>query len=86
MKSLECLDLAIAKSINSINILMSNEQLMYAYIYIYIYTHMLIYQSICMILFLCEVVLTDKKQSFLKVWAKEEVVKDFWKSFQMKCL
>lgn len=39
MKSLECLDLAIAKSINSINILMSNEQLMYAYIYTYTHTH-----------------------------------------------
>ena len=31
-------------------------------------------------------VLIDKKQSFLKVWAKEEAVKDFWKSFRMKCL
>lgn len=45
MKSFECLDLAIAKSINSTNILMSNEQLMYACIYIY--THTLIYLSTC---------------------------------------
>ena len=48
MKSLECLDLAIAKSINSINILMSNEQLMYACVCIYIYTHTHAYLPIYM--------------------------------------
>ena len=49
MKSLECLDLAIAKSINSNNILMSNEQLMYMCIYTYTYTHA--YLPVC--LYIC---------------------------------